>query len=268
MKQFLILCLVLISLGACSSTPEETESTLENRPVEELYNQGVTDLDAGQYKKSVEYFDTVEREYPYSEWATRAKLMAAYALYKDRDYDRAIYALDRFIELHPGNERVDYAFYLKALCYYDQISDIRRDQKMTERATESLQDVISRFPNSSYARDAKFKLDLTFDHLAGREMDIGRFYQREGQFQSAINRFLVVVKRYETTTHAPEALFRLVEAYTALGLTEEAKRNAAVLGHNYPNSLWYKNAYALSTGDESYSTEEGFLTRAWRSVTN
>ena len=171
--------------------------------------------------------------------------MSAFAAYKDKSYDEAVLALDRFIQLHPGNEDIDYAYYLKALSFYEQISDVARDQMMTELALESLNTLITRFPDSRYARDATLKRDLTLDHLAGKEMEIGRYYLARGYVNAGINRFRSVVKEYQTTTHVPEALHRLVESYMTLGLKSEATRVAAVLGHNYPGSKWYEDSYKI-----------------------
>ncbi|MCC6598526.1 MAG: outer membrane protein assembly factor BamD [Alphaproteobacteria bacterium] len=229
-------------LAACSSGESKKP---EEQPVEVLYNRASQALDAGQYAEATKYFDEVERQHPYSQWATQAQLMAAYSSYQDQRYDEAILALDRFIELHPGNKDVDYAYYLKALCYYEQISDVRRDQEMTVKSVEALNALINRFPDSKYARDAGLKRDLTNDHLAGKEMEIGRYYLNRGQINAAINRFRTVVEKYQTTTHTAEALHRLVEAYLTLGLTEEATQVAAVLGYNYPGSKWYKSSFDL-----------------------
>lgn len=260
----------LFGLGLLSGCAGNKETPMtESRPVEQIYNEATDAMQNRRFQTAATLFDEVERQHPYSEWATRAKLMAAYAHYESKEYDRAIFALDRFIQMHPGNERVDYAYYLKALCYYEQISDTRRDQKMTELAMENLDEVVRRFPNSDYARDARFKMDLTLDHLAGREMGVGRYYLNRGEYQAAKNRFTNVVKQYETTTHVAEALYRLVEINVILGLMQEAERNAAVLGHNYPGSDWYQDAYALVTGKSEFrSAPDGFVKRAWRSVTN
>lgn len=229
-------------LGACAA--EEKDVYVE-RPVADLYNKAVDELEDQNYAAAAKAFDEVERQHPYSTWATKAQLMAAYAHYENERYDDAIIALDRFIQLHPGNVDVPYAYYLKALSYYEQISDVGRDQKMTNLAMSSLQDVVTRFPDTTYARDARLKIDLTLDHLAGKEMEVGRWYQRQKHHLAAINRFRVVVDAYQQTTHVPEALYRLAETYTLLGLTAEAEKAAAVLGHNYPGSEWYENAYAL-----------------------
>ncbi len=247
MKSIRLLVLLVavgcFGLAGCSSDPaKELE---KERPVEELYTQATAALDEERYQEATRLFEEVERQHPYSQWATRAELMAAYASYKDLRYDEAILALERFIELHPGNKDVDYALYLKALSFYEQITDVARDQAMTEEAMQAFEVLIRRFPDSRYARDSIFKRDLTLDHLAGKEMEIGRYYMNRGQLNAAINRFRTVVKEYETTTHVAEALHRLVEAYMTLGLKGEATRVAAVLGHNYPGSKWYEDSYKL-----------------------
>lgn len=232
-------------LAACAADePEYVE-----RPVAEIYNQALDHLQEGDYKAATTQFDEVERQHPYSVWATKAQMMAAYAYYQSNRYDDAIAALDRFIQLHPSNRDVAYAYYLKGLSYYEQISDVTRDQKMTALALNSLNEVVSRFPDSKYARDAKLKIDLTYDHLAGKEMSIGRYYQDKGEYLAAINRFKAVIEGFETTTHVPEALHRLVECYATLGLETEARRAAAVLGHNFPGSEWYVDSYDMMATD-------------------
>lgn len=228
-------------LGACSEKkPEYVE-----RPVEELYNEAMDLVDANEYYKAAQLFDEVDRQHPYSVWATKAQLMSAYALYERNKYDDAIVALDRFIQLHPGNKSIAYGYYLKGLCYYEQIADVGRDQKLTEQALKILQEVVDRFPTTPYARDAKLKIDLARDHIAGKEMNVGRYYQHLDHHLAALNRFKLVAEQYQTTTHVPEALYRIVEVYTALGLDQEAARAAAVLGHNFPGSDWYEDAYAM-----------------------
>jgi outer membrane protein assembly factor BamD len=255
----------LLALTACGSNSEPDDYV--ERPVEQLYIEAQAALKDRKYDEAKKQFDEVERQHPYSNWATRAKLMAAFASYQNLKYDDAVVALERFIQLHPGNEDTAYAYYLRALCFYEQISDITRDQHTTALAMQYLQEVINRFPSSDYARDAKLKLDLTRDHLAGKEMDIGRWYLRQGQVQAAIGRFRSVVDDYQTTSHVPEAMHRLVESYLTLGLRAEAERVATVLGHNYPGSTWYTDSYALLV-DPNVRTEstDSFLTRAWRSV--
>lgn len=249
-------------LAACSSNEKPV---YVERPVSELYNSAQDLLDAKEYQKAAEAFDEVERQHPYSVWATKATLMSAYAYYQDNEYDDAINALDRFISLHPANPDVPYAYYLKALSYYEQISDVGRDQQMTQHAMEALDDVIRRFPDSKYARDAKLKKDLTVDHLAGKEMDVGRYYQDRGEYLAAINRFKSVIESYQTTTHVPEALARLTECYLALGLEGEAKRTAAVLGHNFPGSEYYSESYSLMLGEDAPERTE---TSWWDDTTN
>jgi outer membrane protein assembly factor BamD len=230
---------------ACSDTKKDV---YVDRPVEELYNQAMDKFIDSDYAGAAKDFDEVDRQHPYSVWATKAQLMSAYSLYQSNKYDEATVALDRFIQLHPGNRDTAYAYYLKALCYYIQITDVGRDQKMTEQALKALDEVVRRFPDSKYARDARLKIDLTRDHLAGKEMTIGRYYERQGQYLAAINRFRRVIDTYQTTTHVPEALHRLTECYLALGIVDEARSAAAVLGHNYPGSEWYQDSYALLTG--------------------
>ena len=246
----LTIAALALAVTACGSSDEEAyvEGT-----VEELYNTGMDSLLAGDYDGASQMFDEVERQHPYSVWATKAQLMAAYAQYSASQYEDALNALDRFIQLHPGNRDIAYAYYLRALCYYEQVSDVKRDQKMTEFALDSFDELVRRFPNTKYASDAREKIDLTRDHLAGKEMDIGRYYLRQDQHLAAINRFRQVVEEYDTTTHVPEALHRLVEAYTALGLTQEAQKSAAVLGYNFPDSPWYVASYQLVNGDETYT---------------
>jgi outer membrane protein assembly factor BamD len=243
-SSFRLLVLIGVAALAACATPKDTY--LE-RPVETLYNQAMDQLLAGNYKDAAKSFDAVDQQHPYSVWATKAQLMNAYTLYEDKKYDESIVAAERFIQLHPGHRDVAYAYYLKALDYYIQITDVERDQRITQQALDALAEVSRRFPDTNYARDAKLKMDLARDHLAGKEMEIGRFYQKQSEFLAAINRFQAVVNTYQTTTHVPEALTRLVECYYALGLNDEAKRTAAVLGYNYPSTAWYKATYSLMT---------------------
>ena len=233
-----------LALAACSGNGPDEEVYVE-RPAEVIYTEALNNLGSQDHELAASLFDEVERQHPYSQWATRAQLMAAYAHYLEMDYDEAILTLDRFIRLHPGNQDTDYAYYLRALSYYEQISDVERDQEMTRRALAALDDVVTLFPSTNYARDARLKRDLTLDQLAGQNMTIGRWYQRQGYYQAAINRFNTVIDDYQTTTHVPEALHRLTEAYVALGLRDQAQASAAVLGYNYPGSDWYVDSYAL-----------------------
>lgn len=242
-------------VGGCALGTEKKEYVEE--PVEDLYNAAIDLMLEEKFSSSTEKFDEVERQHPYSVWATKAQLMAAYAYYQANRYDEAIVALDRFIQLHPANKDISYAYYLKALSYYEQISDVARDQKMTQLALASLRELVNRFPNSKYSRDAKLKLDLTYDHLAGKEMEIGRYYHSQGQYLGAINRFKIVVDKYQTTTHVPEALHRMTEAYYALGLPSEARKTAAVLGHNYPGSEWYIDSYEMMENKKVRVSRDG-----------
>jgi outer membrane protein assembly factor BamD len=248
------------ALAACSGDSDKKDLYVE-RPVEQLYGEGVDAMAGGRYVTAAKAFDDVERQHPYSVWATKAQLMAAYAHYQNNKYDDAIVALDRFIQLNPSNRDVAYAYYLKALCYYEQISDVQRDARMTELALAALTDVVNRFPTSVFARDARLKIELAHDHLAGKEMEVGRFYQRQNQYLGAINRFRTVVERYQTTSHVPEALHRLVECYLALGLVDEARRTASVLGFNYPGSEWYGDSYSLIETGRLPASAPGFFGR-------
>lgn len=234
-------------LAGCAGDEEKTVEYVE-RPVDEIYNEAWRQIESENWREAALYFDEVERQHPYSVWARRAMLMSAYCYYQANKYTEAISAAERFIQLHPGNKDVPYAFYLKAMSLYEQIVDVGRDQRNTQAALAALQDVVQRFPSSEYARDARLKIDLTRDHLAGKEMSVGRYYLLRGYHIAAINRFREVVQRYQTTTHIAEALHRLTEAYLALGIVDEAQTAAAVLGHNYPGSEWYLDSYALLTG--------------------
>ncbi len=238
------------------------------RPVEEIYNTALKELQKGRYFQAAEQFDEVERQHPYSVWARRSMLMAAYSNYQINEYDKAILAAQRFISLHPGNRDVVYAYYLVAISYYEQISDVGRDQKITAEALRALTEVVRRFPTSDYARDARLKIDLTNDHLAGKEMEIGRYYLKQNEYLAAINRFRVVVEYFQTTTHASEALHRLTECYVALGIIDEAQSAAAVLGHNYPGSDWYQDSYSLLTGKNVRPVEnkKSWISKAFSGV--
>jgi outer membrane protein assembly factor BamD len=260
LRALLLAAAAAVLLSACAG---DDEIEYQEQSVYEIYSRAMTYLEDGRYKDAAAYFDEVERQHPYSVWSTKAKLMSAYAHYQNNKYDDAISGLDRFIAVHPGNRDVAYAYYLKALCYYEQITDVQRDQEMTRKALEALQDVVTRFPGTSYARDATLKLDLTRDHLAGKEMTVGRFYLKRKQYLAAINRFKTVVEQYSTTTHVPEALYRLTEIYTILGIPEEAQKNAAVLGYNYPGTDWYEDAYELVQGRPQKSLQQEATDKPW-----
>jgi outer membrane protein assembly factor BamD len=208
-----------------------------------LYSNGIDALSKQNYSTAVKHFEAIQQNDPYSPWATNAQLMEGYTEYRRNSYTEAVAQLDRFIALHPANKDVAYAYYLRALCYYEQISDISRDQKGTSEAMTALQEVVNRFPDSAYARDARLKIDLCRDHLAGKEMDIGRYYEKQHLYEAAIGRFQRVVDDYQTTNHTPEALARLTEIYLKLGLVAEAKRTASVLAYNYPGNVWYETSW-------------------------
>lgn len=238
------LCAVALCLTSCSRKKEIDPLTVD-RPAEQIYKEAEAARKDDKYQTAVKLYGEVERQHPYSELATVSQIRQAETAYNELKYDDAIVAVDRFVELHPGHDLVPYAYYMKAMCYYEQMTDVRRDQAMSERALEALDLVINRFPDSPYTRDAALKRDLVQDHLAGKEMEIGRYYMKKSEYNAAINRFLAVIKNFQTTTHVPEALHRLVECYTIMGLKDEATHAAAVLGHNYPGSKWYQSSYAL-----------------------
>jgi outer membrane protein assembly factor BamD len=246
----LILPLALIAVAACQTggAPRATKAPVYvERPVEQLYNDARDQLSRRNYSEAIIGFEEVDRQHPYSEWARRSLLMTAYSKYQQNKYEDAIADAQRFAALYPGNESAVYAYYLIAICYFEQIVDVGRDQRMTELALASLNELVQRYPQSEYARDARLKIDMTQDQLAGKEMDIGRYYLRESQQLAAIGRFRRVIDVYQTTTHVPEALHRLVEANLSMGLVEEATKVGAVLGFNYPGSEWYEASYRLLT---------------------
>lgn len=231
--------------GCATSGGKKGDTKYVARDVNTLYNTAKLKLDGKQYDVAAALFDEVERQHPYSPWARRAQLMSAFSYYMGGKFNESVSASRRFLSIHPGNKDAPYAYYLISLSYYEQISDVTRDQKITQQALAALGEVQRRYPNTRYAADAGLKIDLVNDHLAGKEMEIGRFYQRRALWLASSLRFREVVGKYETTTHAPEALYRLTETYLAMGVPEEAKKSAAVLGANYPGSKWYERAYAL-----------------------
>jgi outer membrane protein assembly factor BamD len=235
-----------VALSGCAGNhTAKPKVAYEERPVDLLYLAGAKKLDDHHWTEAVDYFDEVERQHPYSEWSRRSILMEAYAYYEANNYDDAISTADRFVQLYPGSPQAAYAFYLKSICYFEQIMDVQRDQGSTQNALSQLRQVTERYPNTDYAEDARLKIDMVNDQLAGKEMSVGRWYLRNNQPLAAAGRFKVVVDKYQTTSHTPEALYRLTETYLTLGLTEEAKRNAAVLGYNFPGDRWYGDAYKL-----------------------
>lgn len=242
MKKFALACLSVLLLNACSSAKEQDTSMYS---AEELYRQGYEYMQQTSWNRAAETFEKVEIEHPYSRWAVKAKLMGAYAYYRDEKYDDAIISLDRFIKFHPGNKDAAYAYYMKGLCYYDQISAADKDQSNTYKADAAFKQLIALFPNSEYAADARRKLNLITDHQAGQEMSVGRYYLKQQNYLSALNRFNVVVEKYQTTPQIEEALYRQVEIYTILGIKNQAEKSAAVLKHNYPSSSWTAKAEKL-----------------------
>ncbi|EGD58464.1 DNA uptake lipoprotein [Novosphingobium nitrogenifigens DSM 19370] len=242
----LALATLSIGLAGCAGgNKTKKDVAYVARDVDTLYMAAKLRLDQGDAKAAAALFDEVERQHPYSPWARRAQLMSSFSYYMARDYAKSIQAAQRFLSIHPGNKDAPYAYYLVALCYYERISDVTRDQKDTQQALQALNEVIRRYPATTYATDAKVKLDLVNDHLAGKEMEVGRFYERSGKWLAGTMRFRAVVDKYQQTSHTPEALYRLVECYLSLGIPEEAQKAAAVLGNNYPGNEWYERAFKL-----------------------
>ncbi|MGC6439692.1 MAG: outer membrane protein assembly factor BamD [Candidatus Puniceispirillaceae bacterium] len=239
----LSVCCLLLA-GCVNSTQYDTLEQVE-QPVDTLYNEALDTVLTGDIEKAGAQFEEVERQHPYSAWAVRAQVMAAWSFYQANQYSDAVNALDRFIELYPAHSYTEYAYYLRALCFYEQIVDVERDADMTRRALEAFEDLIRRYPEGTYARDSQLKLDLTRSHLAGKEMAVGRFYLEKGHFNAAIQRFEVVITQFDTTSQVPEALYRLSEAYLSLGLIDEAERVGAVALYNYPNSVWTERLLVL-----------------------
>ncbi len=261
---------------ACASSGRPTtggffnqrEVPLENFTAQQIFERGEFELEQNDLSEAAFYFSEIERLYPYSDWARRALIMQAFAYHRDRDYPNSRSSAQRFIDFYPDDEDAAYAQYLLALSYYDQIDEIGRDQGLTFQALQSLREVIERYPDSEYAKSAILKFDLAFDHLAAKEMEIGRFYLRRDNFAAAINRFRVVVEDFQTTTHTPEALHRLVEAYLSLGLIEEAQTAGAILGYNYQSTEWYEESYKLLTGRglEMRASGNNWLAKIYRQM--
>lgn len=260
----LVLPLVIgVLLAGCA---QKSGPPLENFTPKEIYDRAEYELDTGNLEESARYFSEVERLYPYSEWAKRALIMQAFALHRDRKYEDARAAAQRYIDFYPADDDAAYAQYILALTYYDQIGEVGRDQGVTFQALQALRTVIERYPDSPYARSAILKFDLAFDHLAGKEMEIGRYYLKRGFYAAAVNRFRVVVEDFQTTSHTPEALLRLVECYLAMGLTQEAQTAGALLGYNYQGTEWYQDSYTLLTGEGLLlePAGNGWLVGIWR----
>ena len=252
------LLIAAFALAACGDDSlASRQIPLDGFSAQEIYTRGEIELDQSNPEDAAYFFGEVERLYPYSEWAKRALIMQAFAYHRDRDYPNSRASAQRYIDLYPADEDAAYAQYLLALSYYDQIDDVGRDQGLTFQALQALRGVIEQYPDSEYARSSILKFDLAFDHLAGKEMEVGRYYLRRDHFSAAVNRFRVVVEDFQTTTHTAEALYRLVEAYLALGLRDEAQAAGAILGLNYQATEWYQDAFVLLTGEGLRPTAEG-----------
>jgi outer membrane protein assembly factor BamD len=247
----------------------DKEEVLPDEPAERLYNEGVYYLnEKHDYKSASKKFEEVDRQHPYSDWARKSLLMSAYSSYEAKNYDESITTAKRYISLHPGTPDAAYAMYLVGASYFDQIPDVNRDQGRTEKAIQALEEVVRKFPDSEYAVSARRKIEQGNDQLAAKEMTVGRYYEDKKNFIGAINRFKVVVTRYQTTRHVEEALMRLTECYMTLGIVQEAQTAAAVLGHNYPDSAWYKDAYSIIKGHgfEPQENNASWISRAFRKV--
>lgn len=262
------LVMVGATLGGCASwfDTNKEETVFPDVPAEQRYNEGLTLMAKEDYAEAIKRFEDVDRQHPYSEWARKALLMIAYVNYSMGKYDECVAAAKRYLALHPGSDDAAYASFLVASSYYDEIPDISRDQARTQRAMEALDEVVRKYPNTEYAVSAKKKLEVARDQLAGKEMMIGRYYLEQRNYAGAINRFKVVVTRYQTTRHVEEALYRLTEAYMALGVINEAQTSAAVLGYNFPDSSWYKDAYKLvqSRGVNPQLNEQSWIAKAFK----
>ena len=264
----------VLALGFLSATligcSHKDDDYVPDDPADKLYNEGLFLLNKKQqYEDAAKKFDEVERQNPYSDWARKALLMSAYSYYQAQKYDECVNAAKRYVTLHPGSDDAAYAQYLIGASYYDQILDVTRDQARADKAVGALQEVVRKYPDTEYAINAKKKIDMARDQLAGKEMEIGRFYMKRRDFTGAINRFKVVVTQYQTTREVEEALMRLTEAYLALGIVDAAQTAAAVLGHNFPDSSWYKDAYQLvkTAGGEPTAENKGsWISRAFQKM--
>jgi outer membrane protein assembly factor BamD len=263
------LALLVAPLMACSLFNKD-EDFVPDQPADKLYNQGLYLLNQQQdYKEAAKKFDEVDRQNPYSDWARKALLMSAYSYYESQQYTDCINSAERYVTLHPGSPDAAYAQYLIGASYYDQILDVSRDQARAEKAINALEEVVRKYPDSEYATAAHKKIDMARDQLAGKEMEIGRYYMSKRDFVGAINRFKVVVTQYQTTRHVEEALERLTEAYVSLGLMDEAQTAAAVLGHNFPDSPWYKDSYNLvkGAGGQPNENKESWISKSFKTIT-
>jgi outer membrane protein assembly factor BamD len=255
-RAFVMISVAALLLSGCSlfgsddatNDLNKDAAQYQERPIDQIYDNAWKQINKGNWDLAAAQFNEVDRQHPYSVWARRAQLMAAFCYYQSNKYDDAVSTADQYISLHPGSQEVAYAFYLKAISLYEQIVDVGRDQSKTQGALVALQDVVQRFPDTEYARDATLKIDLTEDHLAGKEMEVGRYYLQRGNYIGSINRFRVVIDQYQTTPQIAEALERLTESYYSLGLDSEAQTAAAVLGANYPGTVWYQDSFNILKG--------------------
>jgi outer membrane protein assembly factor BamD len=272
LAQLAVLAPLLGAVGGCSTWTSlfgEKDEVLPESPADRLYNEGVFLLDEKKDPKgAVKKFEEVDRQHPYSDWARRALIMAAYSYYQAKNYEEAIGAAKRYIALHPGSPDAAYAMYIVGMSYFDQIPDVNRDQGRTEKAMAALEEVVRKFPDSEYATNARRKIEEARDQLAAKEMSVGRYYQAKKNFTGAINRFKIVVTQYQTTRHVEEALMRLTECYLTLGIVPEAQTAAAVLGHNFPDSEWYKDAYKMvkGSGFEPQENSGSWISKAFRKL--
>ncbi len=255
--------------GLLAGCADDANKIAPDEPADKLYNEGLTLLNKKEFVDSAKKFEEVDRQHPYSDWGRKSLLMAAFAYYEGGKYDDTITAAKRYVTLHPGSSDAAYAQYLMASAYFDQIPDVTRDQARTERAMQVLAEVARKYPDTEYAESAKKKIEVARDQLAGKEMMIGRFYLEKRNFIGAINRFKAVVTQYQTTRHVEEALMRLTECYMALGIVNEAQTAAAVLGHNFPSSPWYQDAYKLvqTSGSEPRENKDSWISKAFKALT-
>jgi outer membrane protein assembly factor BamD len=272
LAQLLLLAATALPVGGCSTFNSwftKDDAVAADEPADKLYNEGVFMLDRRKdFKEAAKKFEEVERQHPYSDWARKALIMTAYSRYEAREYDEAISAARRYVTLHPGSADAAYAQFIIGSAYFDQIPDTTRDQGRTEKAIAALEEVSRKYPDSEYAQNAKKKIEVARDQLAGKEMQVGRYYMNKKDFAGAINRFKIVVTQYQTTRHVEEALERLAECYLALGVTGEAQTAAAVLGHNFPDSRWYADAYRLvkSNGLDPAENKGSWISRAFAKI--
>jgi outer membrane protein assembly factor BamD len=253
LSALLLACACVVPLAGCATGKGKGDTAYVARDVSSLYGAAQRKMQGGDYESAAKLFDEVERQHPYSSWARHAQVMSSFNYYLAQKYNDAISSAQRFLTIHPGSEEAPYAEYIVGMSYYQQIPDVTRDQTVTQQASDAFNELIRRYPESRYAGDARLKLDLIKDHLAGKEMEVGRFYQRSGQWLAATYRFRSVIDQYQSTSHTPEALERLVECYLALGIPDEAWKASAVLGRNYAGSYWYRQSLRLLHSEQNHT---------------